>query len=71
MIKFVFYKNKGQVLDNTVLGFFLGHLTFMLGLYLIADEIPYPKISQNIRFISLSSLICGGFGLMILSIHKM
>lgn len=58
-------------MDNAVLGFFLGHLTLMLGLYLIADEIPYPRISQNIRFISLSSLIFGGLGLMILSVHKM
>lgn len=58
-------------MDNVILGLYLGHITFMLGLYLLADEISNPKIAKNMRMIALGSLLFGGFGLMILSIHKM
>lgn len=58
-------------MDNVILGLYLGHITFMLGLYLLADEISNSKIAKNMRMIALGSLLFGGFGLMILSIHKM
>lgn len=58
-------------MDNAFLGFFLGHLTFMLGLYLMADELFNSKIAKYIRMIAVMSLFWGGLMLMLASIIKM
>lgn len=58
-------------MDNAFLGLYLGYLTFMLGLYLMADEVFTPKIARYVRMTAVMSLFWGGLMLILASIIQM
>lgn len=58
-------------MSNALIGLYLGHAIFMLGLYLIADEILAPKIAKYVRMTAVLSFLWSGLFCMCSSILQM
>lgn len=57
--------------DTFILYFCIGHITFMIGLYMLSGELSNQKIAEHCKWIAINSLLIGGFSIMFLSYRNL